>query len=357
MIESKVSNVNESFVYGYRGVPTLQNRVFDSIEAAKGSPTGNLRIVQNTDSGLIYNADFDGSLVSYDANYNNEQSLSRSFQAHLVKVKSIIESSLGRTNLLEVGCGKGYFLQLLREQNFDVIGCDPTYEGTSPGIIKDFYHSGLGISGKNIILRHVLEHIPDPVSFLQMLNETNCGGKIYIEVPCLDWIVRNHAWFDLFYEHVNYFRLKDLEAMFSEVLSCGRIFGDQYLYVIAELSSIRRPIRDEHDHFVLPAHFQADFSAIRPGVTNVVWGAASKGVIYSLQAAKSGHTIEAAIDVNPAKQGKYLPITGIPVISPEQAMQQLPATTHVLIMNSNYRNEIIEMSREKFTYSVIENDQ
>jgi hypothetical protein len=107
----------------------------------------------------------------------------------------------------------------------------------------------------------------------------------------------------------------------------------------------------------LPAGFRANFSAIRPGVENVVWGAASKGVIYSLQAIKAGYFIRCAVDVNPAKQGKYLPVTGIEVMSPEQVIRRLPENTHVIIMNSNYRDEIIEMSQQKFTYSVVENDQ
>jgi SAM-dependent methyltransferase len=352
-----VNSPIECGLYDLDGVPTLQNRVFDSIEAAKQSPTGNLRIVQNQLTGLIYNKAFDPELLTYDSNYNNEQSLSPAFQAHLSNVKSVIARWLGKEGLLEVGCGKGYFLRLLREDDFDVLGCDPTYEGTEPGIIKDFYHSGLGITQKNIVLRHVLEHIPDPVGFLQVLNDVNGGGKIYVEVPCMDWIVKHRAWFDLFYEHVNYFRLNDLRAIFGNVSDCGHIFGGQYLYIVADLSSVRVPQKNPGDQFNLPADFRADFASIRAGVENVVWGAASKGVIYSLQARQAGYSLRFAVDVNPAKQGKYLPVTGIEVISPERALRELPQNTHVLIMNSNYRDEIIEMSQQQFTYTVVDNDQ
>src|SRR3546814_9608010 len=62
--------------------------------------------------------------------------------------------------------------------------------------------------------------------------------QIYIEVPCFDWIVEHSAWFDVFYEHVNYFRLADLRAMFGTVHEAGHLFGGQYLYIVADLSTL-----------------------------------------------------------------------------------------------------------------------
>ena len=91
------------------------------------------------------------------------------------------------------------------------------------------------------LLRHVLEHIQDPVSFLAEIANANQGGQIYIEVPCFDWILEHKAWFDLFYEHVNYFRLDDLRRMFGTVHEAGHLFGGQYLYVVADLASLRDP--------------------------------------------------------------------------------------------------------------------
>jgi hypothetical protein len=344
-------------IYQVDSLPVLQNRVFDTEELAKNCATGPLKLVQNVETGLIYNAAFDPNLIVYDQNYNNEQSLSPSFQLHLKEVQAIVSNLLGTKNLLEVGCGKGYFLELLRSSGFDVSGCDPTYEGNNPDIIQQFYNSELAISGKNIILRHVLEHIPDPVTFLQAIADTNRGGRIYIEVPCLDWIAANNAWFDLFYEHVNYFRLNDLEAMFGNVINSGRLFGGQYLYIVAELSTVRSPSFRTDDNFRLPDEFRPDFRALSKAKKIAIWGAASKGVIYSLQAMQNGIPIECAIDVNPAKHGKYLPVTGIKVLAPEVANESLPSSAYVVIMNSNYSEEIRQMSMGKFNYLVAENEK
>ena len=72
----------------------------------------------------------------------------------------------------------------------------------------------------------------------------------------------------------------------------------------------------------------------------MVWGAASKGVIFSLALARAGAEVELTIDINPAKQGKYLPCSGLPVVSPSIAFESLPQHTLVFVMNPNYLEEI-----------------
>jgi hypothetical protein len=65
---------------------------------------------------------------------------------------------------------------------------------------------------------------------------------------------------------------------------------------------------------------------------------------------RAGFPIDAIVDVNPAKQGRFLPATGLKVLSPEQALAELPVDSVVYVMNSNYLAEIKEMSQNKFKY-------
>jgi hypothetical protein len=60
--------------------------------------------------------------------------------------------------------------------------------------------------------------------------------------------------------------------------------------------------------------------------------------------------VDAVIDVNPAKQGRFLPATGLKVQSPEDALELYPAGTTVYVMNSNYLDEIKAMSKHRFHY-------
>lgn len=67
-----------------------------------------------------------------------------------------------------------------------------------------------------------------------------------------------------------------------------------------------------------------------------------------------GLPVDLIIDVNPAKQGKYIPLTGLKVYSPDQAMMQLKDGATVYVMNSNYLKEIQEMSNHRFNYLVVD---
>ena len=222
---------NHRILYEQNDFPAFQNRMYPTRDDARTCPRADLRIVEDLETGLVYNAAFRPEIMNYDAFYQNDQSTSTIFQAHLNDVAGIVRRTLGLTSLVEVGCGKGMFLDLLTALGADIVGFDPTYEGSDPRIRREYFTQGIGIAGEGIILRHVLEHIPDPVSFLFDIAEANGNrGRIYIEVPCFDWICENHVWYDIFHEHVNYFRLGDFHRIFRSVVESGHVFGRACVY-------------------------------------------------------------------------------------------------------------------------------
>ncbi|RCV90914.1 class I SAM-dependent methyltransferase [Billgrantia montanilacus] len=338
--------------------PVLQNRVYDSMEEAQQCLKGDIEIVEDQVTGLIYNDAFRPELVVYDASYNNEQGVSWHFRQHLEQVATLIEETLGKEKLVEVGCGKGFFLEMLLQRGVDVTGFDSVYDGDNPRIVKSYFEPGIiAKPAKGLILRHVLEHVSNPVDFLFQLKKANGGqGLIYIEVPCFEWICERRAWFDIFYEHVNYFRLIDFNRIFGSIVKSGRFFGQQYLYVVADLSSLREPVIGESIDFPTDFTFYAhpaEQNRIEQNRTEhptCVWGGGSKGVIFSLLRERAGRPVDIVIDVNPEKQGKYLPGTGLLVQSPEVAIKNLPPGAAIYVMNSNYLEEIKRMSNYNFRY-------
>lgn len=342
-------------LYEQRDLPVLQNRMHNSRETALTGPTGDVLLVQDKVTGLIYNQSFQPALVQYDVSYQNEQGESGHFQRHLKNVMGIVRRLLGLDRLVEIGCGKGTFLELLVANGFEISGFDPTYEGNNERIHKQFFQKGTEICAKGLVLRHVLEHVPDPSRFLMNICDANQGkGRIYIEVPCLDWIANTRSWYDIFYEHVNYFRMQDFHRLFENVLERGRAFGGQYLYVVAELSSLRTPELKNEKPFRFPRDFceGIHMAPSEAQERSVVWGGASKGVIFSLLRSRAGYPVEAVVDINPAKQGKFLPGTGLQVLSPSQIMKTLPSHSVIYVMNPNYLEEIKAMTQNKFTYMV-----
>lgn len=327
-------------------VPVLQNRVFESMQEALNAEHGELDIQQHSESGIFVNQAFDSSKMVYDHLYDNEQAHSATFEQHLNEVCDILDTYIDGKNVIEVGCGKGYFFKKLGDRNpASLAGCDPAYQGDDERISKSAFSPGLGLRGDVIILRHVLEHIQEPVSFLHSIAESNgYTGLIYIEVPDLHWIVKNQVYFDLFYEHVNYFVPDDFTRIFGKVYERGSLFNGQYQYAIADLATINS----------LPFTFSmadADFAVAFKRLDSLVldlqrsdrpifiWGAASKGVISALHLGNRGISVDGLIDINPKKQGKYAAFTGLPIFSPASFKERVESAI-VLIANPNYENEI-----------------
>lgn len=342
------------------GLPVYQNKMFPTAELARGCPRGDLFLIQDRETGLVHNAAFDPGLLSYDQSYQNEQGHSHAFGTHLEAVLGLMDRNFPGSRIMELGCGKGAFLELLRLRGHDAIGVDPAYEGDAEYIVRSTFEPELGITSDAIVMRHILEHIRDPLVFLRTVRDANKGsGLVYIEVPCLDWILDHRAWFDFFYEHVNYFRLGDFDRMFGHVIESGRLFGGQYLYVFAELGSLRDPAS-----LAPPSEisFPSDlFERIRSsglqtggGARQVVWGGAAKGVMFAHHAERLGFTIDFAIDINPAKQSMFLAGTGLPVLAPEIGLERLEPGDDVFVMNSNYLTEIASLGGARLNYITVD---
>jgi len=342
------------------GLPVYQNKMFATAAAARACERGDLVLVQDALTGLVRNDAFDPDLLSYDESYQNEQGHSTAFRSHLDEVLNLVTRHFPAGSILEVGCGKGAFLDMMRQRGLAATGIDPAYEGDAPHILRASFAPDLGVAADAVVMRHTLEHIPDPIGFLDLIRRANDGrGLIYIEVPCLDWILGHRAWFDLFYEHVNYFRLGDFHRLFGRVLASGRLFGGQYLYVVADLTSLRAASDlGPAEPVSLPAGFFAGIErcitlAVRPG-RKVVWGAAAKGVMFAHHVISRGLALDFAIDINPAKQFGHLAGTGLEVLSPADGLARLSAGDQVFVMNSNYHDEIVRAGGDSLQYLALD---
>ena len=328
-------------------IPAYQNKAYATAEGARTCVRGNLVLAQDAASGLVRNTAFDPGLLAYDASYQNEQGNSPAFRAHTEAVLAIIGRQFAGMPILEIGCGKGRFLDAMLAAGHDARGVDAAYEGDSERVVRSDFHAGLGLRAEALVMRHVLEHIPSPHAFLAMVRNANGGrGRLYIEVPCLDWILARKAWFDVFYEHVNYFRMDDFERLFERVLDCGHLFGGQYLYVVADLASLRDPAHapGEPRSATLPDGFFASLdrcaAMAADGRRSAMWGAAAKGVMFAHHMQARDALPLLAIDINPAKQGSYLAGCALPVLPPEEAIARLGPAPRIFVMNSNYLAEI-----------------
>jgi SAM-dependent methyltransferase len=95
--------------------------------------------------------------------------------------------------LLEVGCGAGRYLQLMRALGWSVVGVDTSPEAirVARDVVGLEAHVGdvrdLGLDDASfdaVTLAHTLEHVPEPVEALRELRRvTRPGGRLAIVVP------------------------------------------------------------------------------------------------------------------------------------------------------------------------------
>jgi SAM-dependent methyltransferase len=273
--------------------------------------------------------------------------------------------------VLEIGCFDGYLLALLRDlHGCRVIGCDP-----SPGaaiardqgieVIRDYFSPGLLRERYDlVILRGVLEHIEDPVGFLDRVKEVlSVGGSLAIEVPNVEYSLEKGVLGDFFHEHLSYFTGHTLEECLEKAgfSPAALTISGPYLQAIFGVSAgdggWGGDVPDENEVAKIRCLFQeynrnigrlvAQLRAILAplaGASVYLYGAG--GHTTGLLARTSDFLRPAGvIDGDPAKEGKYIPGFDVPVF-PKAVIRELdPPESVILVSSKIFQDEIVEELR------------
>ncbi|WP_428026144.1 class I SAM-dependent methyltransferase [Arcobacter sp.] len=332
-------------LYRVENLPLFQNKVYNSFEEARSQKVVNVDLCQCQECGFVFNNLFTNENMDYDDSYQNEQNYSQYFVDYLNEIADyLIENNFQDKKIVEIGCGKGYFTELLEKKGFkNIYGFDPAYEGNNPNITKDYFNEKYkSINADLIILRHVLEHIEKPYEFLTHIqNATFKDTKILIEVPDFEWIVKNKAFWDIFYEHCNYFDNTCLSSFFKDATT-RKVFGSQYLLMLASLNELSKP---SVQHRYPKNIFENSFKNIKEFLSHrtplALWGGSSKGVTLLNIFDKNKQLVEYCIDINPKKQAKFIATTGHEIVPPK-FLTMKPDNISILIVNQNYYEEIVK---------------
>jgi hypothetical protein len=163
---------------------------------------------------------------------------------------------------------------------------------------------------------------------------------------------------DIIYEHFAYYSMSSLEYLFYtsklKVTQIYETYGNQFLCIEAStqpqsngLSSGFLLSLQEMEKKVLLFENQIQkkisqwkqiFQKMKNNPSkNIVWGSGSKGVTF-LNLMKDDLSVRYIVDINPAKQGKYVAGTGHEIINPEKLRDIRPET--IIITNPLYKEEI-----------------
>ena len=332
-------------------LPVFQNVVWPSAAEARNAPTGRFRLTTCMTCGFSFNSEFRG--VEYDDRYDN-CAPSATFEDYLQSLIAMLLSELNLSSgtVYDIGCGKGEFLRMLCRAAPGIRGvgidpsCTPTEEGNFRLIQAFVEPAHFGSDAALVICRHVVEHMAEPVGFLSMLRESIPDVPLFVEVPELQWIFRNGAFWDFCYEHCNYFTPETLRGVLQAagfVLDKQSLaFGGQYQWALCRpgekgtaLVADPQAIDALSREYLAVERSRMREVAARSNIA--IWGMATKGVILATMLPPEA--LLGGIDVNPAKQGKFAAGSGVEIHPPEW-IRTLPPGTQVLVMNPNYLPEI-----------------
>lgn len=357
-------------LYHLQGIPAQSVVLLDTWEEAIGYPVGELTLTLCAGCGFIFNSTFDAGLVDYASTTEESQHFSGTFSRF---AKELAAEIAGRQDLegrlvLEIGCGKGDFLEELVERTgAQAIGIDPGFiperlpgaAGRRIRFIRSDFEPGLIDETPDLIVcRHTLEHIPEVSVFMRDVMAVTHGRpdvQIMFETPDAARVLEEGAFWDIYHEHCSYFTLGSHARLFRaaglDVTRSYLAYGAQYIIQYAE-PGLGAPHPEELDleaTLALAEAFPAKVAAQRAhwsgmvrqahraGRRTAIWGGGSKAVAF-LTTLGLADEIGHVIDINLHKQGKYLPGTGHLVSAPSALRSDPPDL--VIVMNPVYLGEI-----------------
>jgi SAM-dependent methyltransferase len=338
-----------------------------------------LRVLVCSDCRLVQTEDYAGASEIFTDSYAYFSSYSRSWLEHAERYVSAMVERFGlseRSLVVELAANDGYLLQYVQARGIPCIGIEPTASTAKAArakgihIIEEFFGVRLAqeLTGKSqladvIAANNVLAHVPDIndfVSGVALLLQQD--GVATFEFPHLLNLVANNQFDTIYHEHYSYLSLSAVSRIFErnglsvfdveEISTHGgslRVYAQRAANPRQRTAAVGRLLDRERSVGVLTDTYYAGFQsrtdrvkndflrflveAKREGKKVAGYGAAAKGNTLMNYAGVRPDLMTYVVDKSPAKQGKFLPGTRIPIVSEARIRSEQPDFVIVLPWN------------------------
>ncbi len=272
---------------------------------------------------------------------------------------------------MEIGCGNGDFLKILKDFPVQISGIEHRSDlvkcacASGIDVIKDFPESkNHSLPEFDVFLSfNFLEHQPYPGIMLDAIyHNLTEGGMGLITVPSLEYIENHGSYYEFIRDHLAYYSFESLENLLMihgfEVLEKEMINRDTISVIVKKVG------KENSGSIELIKPKAVDFSSVLEGQkqTNqeideliermekegkklAVWGAGHQGFTL-VSTSKLRERVTYIIDSAPFKQGKFAPASHIPIVEPTKFFDS--PVDIILIVAPGYSDEICSVIRKLY---------
>jgi SAM-dependent methyltransferase len=267
--------------------------------------------------------------------------------------------SLQAKKVIEIGCGRGEFLSIMRQSGVDAYGLEHSGQAVAHcngmglkvfrGFIPGDTSSLCGAPFDAFFILNFLEHLPDPAATLSGISEILTDDGIgLVEVPNFDMILRKNLFSEFIGDHLFYFTRDTLDRTLGlsgfDVLESSEVWHEYIISMVVK----KRPRGDLSRFRQRQARLETEIDCYirRFGDGRVaVWGAGHQALAV-ISLLKLCGRIRYVVDSAVFKQGKYTPATHVPIVSPA-ALDSDPVDA-IIVMAASYSDEVASIIRKEF---------
>lgn len=343
-----------------------------------------LRVLVCESCWLVQTEDYADADELFNDEYAYFSSVSSTWLEHARNYVATIVDRIGlspESTVVEIAANDGYLLQYVRERGIPCYGVEPTKSTATAArkkgipIVEAFFGKTLaaelarnGQQADLIVCNNVLAHVPDINDFVAgIATLLKPDGLATFEFPYLLNLVRENQFDTIYHEHYSYLSLTTVNRIFQvgglrivdveHLPTHGgsiRVLAQRVDTAASASATVTAMLTNEVQVGVTDAAFYTGFQARAEAIKNGLlaflleqknagrkvgaYGAAAKGNTLLNFAGLRSDLLAYVADRSPAKQGKYLPGSRIPIV--DEAHLHADKPDWVLILPWNLQTEI-----------------
>ncbi len=345
-----------------------------------------LRVAVCSTCWLVQTEDFTDREEFFSDDYAYFSSFSTSWLDHSQRYVEAMQRRFALDDaslVIEVAANDGYLLQYVKAAGIGALGIEPTHSTAVAArdkgieIVEEFFGIALadrlvgeGRSADLTAANNVLAHVPDindfVAGFARLLKP---AGVATFEFPHLLEMVEHGQFDTIYHEHYSYLSLTAVERIFAanglavfDVETLPTHGGSLRVYAQRadggphpRTDAVDAMLAREAERGVAGADFYAGFQARvdrvkdafvdflidakRDGKRVAAYGAAAKGNTLLNFAGIRRDLLPWVVDRNPAKAGKFMPGSRIPIVTEDRIREERPDL--IVILPWNIKDEVI----------------